>query len=463
MEKLSVQVLPGAQLALAPLIDPVYIVDTQFNLLWVNGAFRQAFGYRPRHRLPCHTVTKMGICGAESCLLRAACSQGTQTKFVETDVGGALESDASCSAIGLPIYDNDGQNVIAAIGVLRDMSVEVRLHKKYAVMLEAERNRKELLEKMVAERTADLVATNDRLALTNRDLDRSRKEVADILANIRQAIFTIDDKQRIGREYSAFAEELFGQSALAGRDFVEFIAAQPERERDRKELAEWLKLVFHSPTLDWNAAKGMVQSEYQYLRTDGERRELLADFEAIREEDNRVKRVMVIISDLTEKRNLERHLSKKQQEIDENIEHLSELAKLDPEMYELFFEEAFEIIEGATKALAEIKSQTDPGQSINKMFRDMHTLKGNAMSYGLVRVAAKAHWVEDAFSDLRESVSELSEATIRDTTEKVDELRDLFVRIQSMASRVLSGKKPLTPEPCARLIDRLSTRSSKND
>lgn len=429
------------QAALATLFDPVYIVDRDYNLLWVNNAFQTQFGYRPRKRLLCHQVTRMAICNTEECILKRCQSNRGAGHQVETVAAGAVEPNATCLAAGFPLHHPDSGEVVAAVGVLRDTSAEVRLHKRFTGMLEAERNRKEILEQMVAERTAELSSTVDTLNQANVDLTNSRREIADILENIRQGILTIDEKLQVGREYSRFSESVFGRADLGGLPFPELLSPSTDDLRERKELVEWLKLVFHSPTLDWKLAKSMSQSEYQLKRADGGVADLRVDFEPIRDEQ-RVKRIMVLIEDLTEQKKLERAIETKDREMAESLDHLAELAKLDPELYEALFDEAKEIIDRSTASLRMIREAADPTRVIDGMFRDMHTLKGNAMSFGMVRIAAKAHWVEDAFSGLRQSAANLGEAIIADTEEKVRELGELFQRLQKMASRVLqSGPK----------------------
>ena len=188
MKKLTIDALEVLQSALDPLADPTYIVDAEFNLIWVNRSFRQAFGYRPRKRLKCHEVTQMDICGTEACVLARCLKSGNANQYQETKVGGALEPDASCLAGGMSLYHAESDEVVAVVGTMRDNSAEVRMHKRYGVMLDAERNRKELLEKEVAERTTELVEANSTLNKTNADLAKSRREVSDIFENIGQAI-----------------------------------------------------------------------------------------------------------------------------------------------------------------------------------------------------------------------------------------------------------------------------------
>jgi len=52
-------------------LDPVYAVDADFNIIWSNQAFRQAFGVRKRNKKPCFEVLRLGICNTDQCLLNA--------------------------------------------------------------------------------------------------------------------------------------------------------------------------------------------------------------------------------------------------------------------------------------------------------------------------------------------------------------------------------------------------------
>jgi len=436
MDVLSIESLPAIKALFSTTMDPVYIVDRDYNLLWVNAAYRQMFGYRPRRQRLCHEVAKMPICQTDACLLRGCVELGRSTRYVETEVQGAAQPDMVCSAIGVPLKDASGSETLAVIGILRDVSAEVSLHNQYRGMLARERNQKEILAQMVADRTRELVTANSALQHTNSELTRSRQEIAEILQNIGQAILTIDSDFRIGQEYSHFSEALFGSTQLAGRNFPELLCENHPQQSERKELAEWLKLVFHTPTLNWSAAKSMVQREFRYAHPQGGVRELIVDFQPIRE-GGRLARLMIIAEDVSEKRALERSLEAKQREMDETIAHLAELARLDPELYAAFFEEALEILERSTQALSDLRTADNREKLISSMFRDMHTLKGNAMSFGLIRVAAKAHWVEDGFAVLRENAASLSETIIVETEEKVAELQQVLDRIQSMANQVL--------------------------
>lgn len=420
-------------------IDPVYVADREFQIIWSNNAFRQAFGVRRRHKKPCHETIKLGLCGSEQCLLRQVEAKKDVTQTIETPMGAALANEAMCAAKGFPIVEPDTGEVIAVVGILRDTSVEVQLHTKYQGMLKKEQDQKALLEEMVKERTLELEESNEELEETVSNLQKSRRETREILQNIRQAIFTIGPDLQIGGTQSAYARTVFGRRDLEGLPLVELLFGN-ESTSGARDLEEWLKLVFNSASLEWSAAERLVQREYEYRGPNCER-DLLVDFEPIRDEGQAPSRLMVIAQDLTEKRRLEESLQKKEDEANENIEQLAELAQVDPDVYEAFFEEAEEILSSAETALETMSSDPNVGDAVEKMYRGMHTLKGNAMFVGLFRVAAKAHWVEDAFSELRHVEGTPDAAVLDDAKNRVQEVRTFFERIQKMAVKVLSQEE----------------------
>jgi PAS domain S-box-containing protein len=284
----------------------------------------------------------------------------------------------------------------------------------------------------------------------NRAVVAARRETTDILENIGQGILTIDEKMTIGSEYSRHAEAIFGKSSLGGLGLLDLLRSEQVTQEDLDDLAESVKLAFDTPAMDWKKAKRITQASYSLRRDDGSTADILLDIEPIRDNEQ-VRKLMVLVQDISERRELERALEEQEREASENIEHLADLARLDPEVYEAIFHEGFETIKHAKDALATLSQVKSPTEVIDRMFRDMHTLKGNAMSFGMLRIAAKAHWVEDAFLDLRDSGADISGEMIFATLQRVTDLGVLFERIHKMAASVLQLERPPETKPKARI------------
>ncbi|WP_267222593.1 Hpt domain-containing protein [Dyella silvae] len=80
----------------------------------------------------------------------------------------------------------------------------------------------------------------------------------------------------------------------------------------------------------------------------------------------------------------------------EESEHLLELGQIDPDLLEIFVEEAREILDHSDGVLAQWRAEPMATQYLGELLRDLHTLKGGARIAGLVPVGDLTHAIETA-------------------------------------------------------------------
>lgn len=295
------------------------------------------------------------------------------------------------------------------------------------------------LDAQVHLRTEELERSNFALQQTIEELIRSRKETGYILQNIRQVIFTIGSDLRVRREHSRFAATLFERETLAGQLLVDVLFPDATSREERHDLESWCHLVFRNAGISWEHASQLVRSDYVLRTASGAVRELKVQFEPIREEGKLV-RVMVLAEDVTETRALQRDLTREKHQAEESVDHLAEIARLNPQVAETFFRESLSIIERCRELLRQgLHDAMVARREIDRLFRDMHTIKGNALSFGLIRMASKATWVEDALAQLRSAEPLELAQWVREALDRIDAMAQLFQRIMQMAAKILGG------------------------
>jgi two-component system chemotaxis sensor kinase CheA len=95
---------------------------------------------------------------------------------------------------------------------------------------------------------------------------------------------------------------------------------------------------------------------------------------------------------------------------------------LDPELLEVFREEATERLDRMEEMLLALESGGAPADAIDALFRDAHSIKGSAGMVGIDKAQALAHTIEDQLEGVRQSgdfPKELADPLLRAT----DELR----------------------------------------
>src|SRR5437870_5513830 len=97
---------------------------------------------------------------------------------------------------------------------------------------------------------------------------------------------------------------------------------------------------------------------------------------------------------------------------------------------EMFFEEAADLVrdcEAALLRLEQASSEPDPGL-VNRIFRNVHTLKGSSAMLGFDRLAGVAHALEDVLVRMRKGEQAITPLLVDTLLASVDVLRRLLAR-----------------------------------
>jgi two-component system chemotaxis sensor kinase CheA len=114
----------------------------------------------------------------------------------------------------------------------------------------------------------------------------------------------------------------------------------------------------------------------------------------ITDESGMIEQLLLCIRDVTELRKLAAQASEQKRE----LEIIGELLALMPEKFAGFVADATRFID-ENEALIR-KSPEGAGEVVAQLFRNMHTIKGNARTYGLQHLIPVLHETEQAYADL---------------------------------------------------------------
>lgn len=121
--------------------------------------------------------------------------------------------------------------------------------------------------------------------------------------------------------------------------------------------------------------------------------------------------------------------------------------------YDVFREEAYELLGELEAALLALEENKEDAESINRVFRVMHTLKGSGGMFGLDDIAAFTHELETVFDLVREGRMAVTEELINLTLAAGDQIKQMLDApagadgIDDEACRTLiRGLKQLAPD-----------------
>ncbi len=117
----------------------------------------------------------------------------------------------------------------------------------------------------------------------------------------------------------------------------------------------------------------------------------------------------------------------------------SQAPELDPQLVADFVEEANEYLPEVAAGFVELEAKPGDGQILHRIFRGIHTIKGNAAFLGFRKIRNLGHKMEDLLGRIREGQVKCSQENIDCLLAGLDELRKTL-------DRVLSGKSEVAAE-----------------
>ncbi len=277
------------------------------------------------------------------------------------------------------------------------------------------------LEKTVAIRTNDLYEKKQNLSL--------------ILQSLPEGIMTFDSSFRILPEYSMALEKILETAHIEGRDVFQLLFAHSSVAMDvQAQMRSALDFSFGDSDLNFEANKDLLVSEFQ-TSIRGEIKVLALGWSAVMSENNQVSKVLLTVSDVTQVKRLERE---------------SQMAKLRTKIIEAVMNGSVNRIQdfvvGAQSALRPFVDAMKTGQlsdeQLTALYREVHTIKGNARTFDLMDLAEEAHRVESEFAELKRRSGQMeSEQVIYILQDLLDSLRHIEgIKLEILARLSLSEK-----------------------
>jgi two-component system chemotaxis sensor kinase CheA len=217
-----------------------------------------------------------------------------------------------------------------------------------------------------------------------------------MLANIPQGILTIVEGQRIHAEYSACLETLLETPEIAGQDVMALLFSDSNLGADSlSQIETVMAACIGEARMNYDFNAHLLVDELEKRMSDGRVKILDLNWSPICDEHDTVQRLMLCVRDVSELRKLaaETHEQKRELEI------IGEILAVSQEKFHEFIAGAMRFIDENQRLISE--NAASDGEVIAQLFRNMHTVKGNARTYGLKYLTHSVHLAEHSYDELR--------------------------------------------------------------
>ncbi|MFZ4623756.1 MAG: HAMP domain-containing protein [Rhodoferax sp.] len=239
------------------------------------------------------------------------------------------------------------------------------------------------------------------------ELREKTNNIHNMLQNLPQGILTIVGDGKVHPEYSAFLETIYEQDDIAHQSAIGFILGSSGIGADtlsQIDAAIAASLGEDRMNFDFNAH--LLVNECSQTMPDGRIKCLDISWSPICDDNDVVEKIMVCVRDITHIRELEQEAEGQRRE----LALIGQILKVNQEKFQEFIESARHFI-AENHALLTAAPDKNP-ELVTQLFRNMHTIKGNARTYGLLHLTNHVHEAEQAYDELRKNPDQVFDKTM---------------------------------------------------
>lgn len=279
-------------------------------------------------------------------------------------------------------------------------------------------------------------------SLKERNIELMEKsgEIQSLLHNMRQGILTIGADNRILPEYSSHLENILESGEIANQSIEQVLFSNSDlSENELSQVLSSLEICLGEDEMNYEMNEHIFIKKYRKNFANKRRKNLELFWNPILNRKGVVEKIMLVVRDVTKLEILEKESKRQQKE----LTILGQIATVPPNKFLDFTSSSINVLE---KNKDIIKKSRNPEQdALSHLFRNMHTVKGNARTYGFSFLANITHEVEQYYDDLRNNPISWDEKKmlhdLKRTLKAIEEYETIFKqKLNGQSAIVKDGK-----------------------
>ena len=277
-------------------------------------------------------------------------------------------------------------------------------------------------------------------------ISRAKRETDDILHTVNQGLFLLDKNLNIGSERSEALERIFHRTDFEKMSFERLLRGiVPDKVLDT--ALEYVKLMWgervNEKLIKTINPLGEVEVSIDAGNGQMETQFLEFDFNRVHS-DGQMSRLLVTVIDVTRRVELARELQESQEKAQAQLDLLLHILHVEPRQLSGFLEESEVAMKMVNSILKEpAREESAFRAKLDGIFRQIHSVKGEAAALGLKTVESRAHSFEEALQELR-SRHTLSGNDFLPLVVKLDDLFGHLAQVREMVGRLADLRIAMT-------------------
>jgi CheY-like chemotaxis protein/signal transduction histidine kinase len=278
----------------------------------------------------------------------------------------------------------------------------------------------------------------------NIELHEAKKNTDKILRNVRNGLFLLDRDLNFKPQYSMSLEKILLTDCLANTNFIEFLDNKIP-DKIKVSCKDYLDLIYQNnmPESTLEKLNPMNEIELAFKLGDSEdkiNKTLNFSFKRIYNNNQEIDEIIATVEDITEKIILSQKLKDSEDQYKRQMEMAFNILHVEPSLLNEFMEGLQDELKYIDELLEQTEKSSEYCNTLEKIFRSAHLIKGNASLLDLKFFVNQAHEFEDKIieiqkknkiegSDFLPLVMKLSE--LHTTSSEIHDLIDRIKNIQN--------------------------------
>lgn len=291
----------------------------------------------------------------------------------------------------------------------------------------------------------------------------AQEQTRDILKTVREGFFLLDADYNIGSVWSEALTRMFSRDDFAGLGFEDLLKNLVPPNTLATAM-KYIKLLWgeraHENLMKSINPLGQLEITMENGHGGKETRYLQFDFHRVMGAKG-IKHVLCSVGDITSSVLLAKELQESQESANAQLDMMLGMMHVDPLQLTSFLdstETGLQLINAILKEPA--RTDAEFRKKLNGLFRELHSIKGEASALNLMSIAQRVHALEDMVGDLKKK-AELSGNDFLPMVLKLDDLMAHLRGVREMASRLTALKDTAPGAAAASAAAAAPPRASK--
>ncbi|NRA46705.1 MAG: Hpt domain-containing protein [Oligoflexales bacterium] len=268
-----------------------------------------------------------------------------------------------------------------------------------------------------------------------KQLEQKSADLGKMLQSMKLGVFTILPDHSVDKEYSQHLEAILQRKYISGFNGISLLTDNSNLSEDHiNQIRSAITTIIHSHDFVFKVNAHIFPSEI-ILKLREEKKYLELEWEPIVDkESEEIEKIMVIVRDVTEVRNLRR---------------VSETQNTEIRIIEEILNENFYTFSSFIKSLKLMKNEAwncvnKKEIDIESAFRLIHTIKGNSRLLGYSFISNSAHNLENYLAKVRSKEIKLDKTNLNGEFSELNHIVELYTNVYNDRMKVITSNSDST-------------------